>query len=911
MLCNGTTFPAGGYSKELSTLVFCAPRFTETGIKTTIALSEVLAILSINFNIIGSINKTSIGPSITAIGHIGKNDAEAPASQPTNLGVPWHDIVDNPSIFSLLSWHCKTSKFGGREKEISELYRWAMGSPNISIKFICGEGGTGKSRLAAEFAQSLHDNNWEAGFINLRKKESFFINKEGTLLILDYPEENHGAVSELLKDIAMLSGKLRLRVLFLTRQNIDKWIETINLCNASDIVDMEPLLPGKLNNISAHMLYNSALEKFSDVMRTCPPPISEEVLSDWLKQAPENSKALFILSAALHSSIYPEEEIVRYNGRKVIEQLVNREIYRLRNIAMGRKSKDSYLFARITAMAAMVQEIPVSYINNLNKDIKLHLGFKRGVNVKNELEKSGLLSKGIIAAPKPDIVAAAFTQAVLGINSQAAPEIIWLSIRNNIELGLQCIARLSYDSEIVLEIHEDRISKLFSIALKDRPERCMKVVNHLSGYLPVGLVDAAIVTYRTLLKVAEEVEQKCSLLHNLSISLREAGDRTGALDTIRKAVETRRRLAATNSARYEPDLANSLNTLSNCLVESGDRTGALDTIREAVEIRRRLAATDSARYDPELAFGLHSLSNCLSEAGDRTGALDTIREAVGIDRRLAATNPARYDPDLALSLNTLSNHLGEAGDRKGALDTIREAVGIYRCLADANPARYEPDLAGILNNLSNCLGEAGDRAGALDTIHEAAGVYRRLAVANPARYDPDLAMSLHNLSDRISKAGDRTRALDVIREAVEIRRRLAVANPARYDPDLAMSLHNLSDRTSKAGDRTGALDAIREAVGIYRRLAATNSARYDPDLALSLHTLSNCLIESGDRTGALDTIREAVEIRRRFAAANPARYDPDLALSLNTLSNCLSETGDRTGAIEAKNEAVELTRRVQ
>ena len=129
------------------------------------------------------------------------------------------------------------------------------------------------------------------------------------------------------------------------------------------------------------------------------------------------------------------------------------------------------------------------------------------------------------------------------------------------------------------------------------------------------------------------------------------------------------------------------------LEQLGDNAGAPEAIQEAVDVYRRLAAANPARYEPDLAMSLNNLSLRLSDSGDNAGALAAIREAVEIRRRLAAANPARYEPDLAVSLNNLSSDLSDSGDNEGALAAIREAVDVYRRLAAANPARDEPDLA--------------------------------------------------------------------------------------------------------------------------------------------------------------------------------------------------------------------------
>ena len=51
-----------------------------------------------------------------------------------------------------------------------------------------------------------------------------------------------------------------------------------------------------------------------------------------------------------------------------------------------------------------------------------------------------------------------------------------------------------------------------------------------------------------------------------------------------------------------------LNNLSNCLSELGNRPGAPKAIQEAVGIYQRLAESNPARYEPDLALSLDNLT---------------------------------------------------------------------------------------------------------------------------------------------------------------------------------------------------------------------------------------------------------------------------------------------------------------
>jgi hypothetical protein len=700
--------------------------------------------LSINLNLL-SYTAVSVGPSVTAFAYVGSPDQAASAA-PTEMVVPWHDLPKDPNVFQLLSWHTAVSRFTGRDVQMAQLHEWADAEQAVSVKFITGDGGMGKSRLAAEFAQSLKDQGWAAGFVNLRKPAAFALNKNGSLLIIDYPEENRKAVAELIADFATLGTEVRLRVLFLTRQPVDAWYQMVGDANAITLLDPAALGLGRIDDDAAYDLFNSAQERAAEAHGTCPTPIRKADLAEWLKGSPENERALFIAAAAVHSAICPQDNVFGYKGSEVIDALIKRELSRLRRIAKGLKIADPDALARVLAIAAVTDQISPERLAHFAQQAELQLGFGDGDDVAGALANAGLLSEGIVKAPKPDIVAAALAVKVLSKKPDAGPELLFAALNENIEIGLDCLARLSYDAEVILGLHQDRLSHWLANAVAGSRTRCNLLEPHLcEAQLPLGLVDTAIVVGRTLLDTAADDDERARLLNNLSTDLTASGDSTAALEASRESVDIRRRLAASNPARYEPDLAMGLNNLSVFRSNAGDNTGALEAIRESLDICRRLAASNPARFEPGLAGSLNNLSNRLSDAGDDSGALAAIRESVDIYRRLAASNAARFEPDLAMGLNNLSNRLSDTGDNSGAMEAIRESVYICRRLAASNPARFEPDLAQSLNNLSGCLRDTGDDTGALEAIRESVYIYRRLAASNPARFEPDLATSLGNL----------------------------------------------------------------------------------------------------------------------------------------------------------------------
>ena len=170
----------------------------------------------------------SVGPAVSGVIVTGEGASAAPDRQrqaaPTDLPVPWRKLQAKSDVFSLLQWRTAISEFAGRDAEMDALKAWAFSDLPISAKFVTGEGGVGKTRLAAEFAKELRKDDWAAGFPDLRHDNAYLAAKAGTLLIVDYPEELPGGLEALFTGLARVeeSDTTRLRVLFLSRREPER-----------------------------------------------------------------------------------------------------------------------------------------------------------------------------------------------------------------------------------------------------------------------------------------------------------------------------------------------------------------------------------------------------------------------------------------------------------------------------------------------------------------------------------------------------------------------------------------------------------------------------------------------------------------------------------------------------------------
>jgi hypothetical protein len=505
----------------------------------------------------------NLGPSEIGIAEIRPSGRGQPSGKRENLTVPWQDLQPKAPVFALMSWHGRLSDFGGRNSEIKELKKWAASEPAVSVKFVTGCGGSGKSRFAAEFANLLQTQGWAAGFVDLRKPVTLVLKEAGTLLVVDYPEESPHETGEFLRDLAELGQDARFRVLFLTRRTISHWESTIHDSRAAVLVDPAAIDLSPVSPPDAYDLFCSAQDRTAELWNTVPLPLSKEAFTHWLGLKEEHKQPLFVLAAAIQSALHPKEEAVRYTGQEIVKSLAKREFARLRATAERAGFQDQCALAKLLVAAAIIGHIPRSGMNSLVQDGILGPDVSQGSALNVKLHRAGVMSESGVDAPKPDIVAAAFSSAVLANDPGNAPDFLWLVLQNDIPGGLQRLARLTYDAEVVLAIREHKISKWLAEAVNNHPDRCAALQAFLEQTpLPVGLIEAAVAVWRTLLTVEPTNEKRARLLNNLSNGLSESGDRPGALQAIQEAVEIRRRLAEANPARYEPDLAMSLDNLT-------------------------------------------------------------------------------------------------------------------------------------------------------------------------------------------------------------------------------------------------------------------------------------------------------------------------------------------------------------
>jgi len=713
-----------------------------------------------------------------------------------DLKLPWRTAKN--TIESLLSWKTRLTRLVGREGICADLSAWVQNQDSrLSVRLLHGPGGCGKTRLASEVADALRQQGWSAGHIDVEKPTAFLPGENGTLLLVDYPEEHPSIIGRLMEALgAMEEPDHPLRLLLLSRHGPEYWSGMLEASSARELVDpsiMTPPMPAEEPWTLFSLAWGCACKILQQPSEK--PPLTEEQFNQWITQDVLHQRPLFILAYAVQLAYEPDNW--RLKGAEIIDSIAIRECahWRKESEAVG---MDWAALERLRGLASVPGALGTDHLRQLASNPTLGLNLPNAEEIVDCVHRTGELHDYQLPGIEPDLLAVSILVKVLDEGHDKAGEWLWavLDVSESLNTALERMGRLAYDA--VHTLGHVWPADALAEAVAGQVERCELFEKALSRKVAPGLLPLAIAVGRTLLEVVTEDAEKARYLNNLSNHLFEVGRHEEALAASEQSVVIYERLAAQQPERYESDLAGILNTLSGHLSDAGRHEDVLTAIERAVAIHERLAAQIPERYEPDLALSLNNLSICLARTGRNEDALTAVERAVAIYERLAAQRPDRYEHVLARSLQSLANRLAATGRHEDALTAIERAVAIYERLVQQRPERHEPWLARCLNTQSNCLADVGLLEEAQAASQKSIAIRERLAKQQPERYEPELAGSLTNISSHQAAAGCKEEALASIQRAVAILEHLATQWPKKYEPELAGSLNNLSNRQAEA-----------------------------------------------------------------------------------------------------------------
>jgi tetratricopeptide (TPR) repeat protein len=172
--------------------------------------------------------------------------------------------------------------FLGREAEQQELHDWCVGGNRFSVAVVTGDGGAGKTRLAAEFCCTMGEEHWQAGFAD----EDTFGEADGqveltwpTVLVVDYPDRMTETVVRVIGRLGRARRGPKLRLLLVDRapggvtEQLTWWRklnrDTDGLVERATRLSIR-LAAGRLDLADRHRHAAKAWTKFTDGTREMP-----------------------------------------------------------------------------------------------------------------------------------------------------------------------------------------------------------------------------------------------------------------------------------------------------------------------------------------------------------------------------------------------------------------------------------------------------------------------------------------------------------------------------------------------------------------------------------------------------------------------------------------------------------------
>lgn len=851
--------------------------------------------------------------------------------------------------------------FTGRNRELAQLAEWqgdGENGPRVAVRLVHGEGGQGKTRLAAHFASASHRGRWvswkavhDAHAALMPLPSSLHAEGDlGIVVVVDYADRwPPSLLSGMLRWLADQQAALPVRVLLLARSAGHWWRSLSYNLDKNDIEhDDMPLASLAETSGERAALYKAAVEQFAAAMHVkAPKPLPTPDLdqSDYRLVLSVHMAALAAVDAHVHNESAPTDPA------RVSEYLLVRESThwstlvpdsdgnpRTEQQLMGRAVYTAILTGAITpeqGEAALTRAKIISSPQLAPPILRDHAVFYPPQDPKLVLEPMypDRLAEDFLAlsTPTPDTPSTFIDPRTAEIprllvkpaddgNSGAQSQLPQWGSRTLTTLAeaarrwrhvavKQLRPLLFSHPGLFIEAGGAVLASLAANPHLD--ETALEALQpHLPPHRQVNL-DAGIaaITERlaeSRLQRADTPTEQLQILNELGTRLTYAGLYDQAGETTRRSLQLIGALPEDEKAEHASTAAVSLTNLGASLCAMGRPTEALVPSEEAVRLIRPSANDGSPAHAARLAVALSNLREALVQTGQWSKALKPAREAVQLLRRHAQDSEI-YAPALAHALSGLGCCLWELGQHDSAVVTTRSCLTVRQRLAHDNPGLYEPELAETLDNLATMLTRMGRHSEALDMQKAAVELLERLAEANRRAHGPRLGQSLDNLSLCMAEHGRYADAVAASGRAVAVRRQLADSIGRRLE--LAVSLDILGTAHLRAKEFHSAETSLREAASLFKQEAAYPE-HLDYRLFSVLINLSSCLSRLEQRDEALAIALEAEHLSRGLAERDAPGHSHRLATSLALLADTLTQLGRTGEALSAVEEALDIRRRL-
>jgi tetratricopeptide (TPR) repeat protein len=553
----------------------------------------------------------------------------------SSLSVPLRTLNPSPSLLACLSWHTRASRFVGRKSELEALVTWCDHPTNLSLKFIHGEGGAGKSRLAAELALSLRKRGWSAGFLSTENQESVLAaDGKGALIIVDYPEEGPALLGSFLKRLRVVEATTKLRVLCLSRQMPQEWAQAFSESGTTEFVDGEPIALTGVGEGDAYDLFSSALEEISGTIDTYPNPISIDAFQKWYESDGFHANPLYLVAAAARAAFIPDEPALSFAGQNAIRALAQKEQDRLRRLAEAH-GLPPQAFVEIATGAILQDGLSWSDLSRFTKALPKPFILSQPDDTLEAISRTDEL--GLIHFDMPDVLGACFVAEAFQ-SSENAGDLLWISSTIR-PAPLERFARIASDAQLVLG--EDGKTILDAAAANLEVEERFESYLYGIGLRREQTLDPVLWPFWTAIhiKSAETVDEPVmivSSLCNAGLGLSNQGRHTDALKKLERARNLLRTIAVDPRLKYQETANISLN-MGRALTSTGQCDRAIRVLQDAVKFADRAAsATGPDLKSPEYWEAQDTVALAYDNVARAWGLLDKPARGIHFSRRACA-----------------------------------------------------------------------------------------------------------------------------------------------------------------------------------------------------------------------------------------------------------------------------------
>jgi tetratricopeptide (TPR) repeat protein len=345
----------------------------------------------------------------------------------------------------------------------------------------------------------------------------------------------------------------------------------------------------------------------------------------------------------------------------------------------------------------------------------------------------------------------------------------------------------------------------------------------------------------------------------------EAGDFAGAAESQSELLADRLRILGAD----HPDTLGTRASLAYWQGHAGDPAGAAAATKAVIADMVRVLGPDHTTT----LSARHNLADWQGRAGDPVGAAAAYEEL--LTDSLRVLGPDHFD-----SLDTRRNLAywrGQTGDAAGAAAALEQVLADYSRVL----GRDHPDTMHARDDLARWRGQAGDPAGAAAAYEGL--LADRLRVLGPDH--PHTLTTRHNLAEWRGLAGDAAAAAAAYEQLLADQMRILGLD----HPYTMSTRHDLGGWRGEAHGAAAALRVLEPLTADRLRVLGPDH----PDTLATRHNLAYWQARAADTGGAAAAFRELLQDQLRVFGPD----HPDPLETRQELTELRGQSGDITGAI--------------